>query len=182
MNITATAVAVTLALVVSVAFLFYGPNIFRPFASTTTVNEAPLASTTDVTLNQNTMQGPSDTQGQNQTPQGAPQALPTTLTVSDILIGTGAEAKDGDVLTMNYVGAFPDGKVFDSSANHGPFTFTLGTHQVISGWDKGLVGMKVGGKRQLIIPPDMAYGPQGQGPIPGNATLIFQVELIKIGK
>jgi FKBP-type peptidyl-prolyl cis-trans isomerase len=100
------------------------------------------------------------------------------------VVGTGAAAKAGDTVTVNYVGALPDGTVFDASAKHGqPFSFTLGAGQVIAGWDQGLVGMKVGGKRKLIIPPDMAYGAQGAGGvIPPNATLLFEVELVKIGQ
>ena len=191
MNITATAVAVTLALVVAVAFLFFGPAVLRPFSNT-----APTeATSTDSTLNTQPMtegtQGaqPTGPQGaqlpgqQAAQPTQAPQPLPTTLTVSDVAVGTGEAAKAGDTLTMNYVGALPNGTVFDASAKHGqPFTFTLGAGQVIPGWDQGLVGMKVGGKRRLIIPPSMAYGNRDLGSIPPNSTLIFEVELVKIGK
>jgi FKBP-type peptidyl-prolyl cis-trans isomerase len=96
--------------------------------------------------------------------------------------GTGDEAKDGDEVTVNYKGTLEDGSVFDSSYERGePFTFTLGQGQVIEGWDKGLVGMKVGGKRKLTIPPEMAYGEKGAGSdIPPNSTLIFEVELLAI--
>jgi len=190
MNITATAVAVTLALVVAVAFLFFGPAVLRPFSNT-----APTeATSTDSTLNTQPMttgdgaqpQEAQGTQLPNQPQAGqaqAPQPLPTTLTVSDVSVGTGEAAKAGDVLTMNYVGALPNGTVFDASAKHGqPFTFTLGAGQVIPGWDQGLVGMKVGGKRRLIIPPSMAYGNRDLGSIPPNSTLIFEVVLVKIGK
>lgn len=97
-------------------------------------------------------------------------------------MGTGAEAVAGKSVTVHYVGMLPDGKVFDASKNHGqPFTFTLGAGMVIKGWDQGVAGMKVGGKRQLIIPPDMGYGSQGAGNvIPPNATLIFEVELLDV--
>jgi FKBP-type peptidyl-prolyl cis-trans isomerase len=111
-----------------------------------------------------------------------PNPLPTTLTATDEVVGTGVEATAGKQVTVNYVGMLPDGKVFDASAAHGQsFTFTLGAGQVIQGWDAGVVGMKVGGKRRLIIPADMAYGSQGAGDvIPPNATLIFDVELVDV--
>jgi len=86
---------------------------------------------------------------------------------------------------VNYVGALTDGKVFDASANHGTsgFTFNLGAGQVIKGWDQGIVGMKEGGKRVLVIPADLAYGNQAIGDIiPANSTLVFQVELLKVQK
>lgn len=96
-------------------------------------------------------------------------------------------AKTGDVVSMNYTGRLVDGTVFDSNVdpkfNHvQPFDFTLGAGQVIVGWDKGIVGMKVGEKKTLTIPPEEGYGVNGQGPIPPNSTLIFEVELIGIKK
>lgn len=109
------------------------------------------------------------------------QGLPETgVQVQDEVIGEGAAAKAGDTVTVHYIGKLTDGKVFDSSVDRGePFSFTLGAGQVIKGWDEGLVGMKEGGKRILMIAPDYGYGAQGVGPIPPNSTLIFQVELIK---
>ncbi len=100
----------------------------------------------------------------------------------DIVVGTGAEAVPGKLITVNYSGAFTDGKVFDSSYNRGvPFEFTLGAGQVIAGWDKGFDGMKIGGKRRLIIPAAFGYGPGGvPGVIPPNATLVFEVELLGV--
>lgn len=102
--------------------------------------------------------------------------------IQDITVGTGPEAVAGKIITVNYSGAFTDGRVFDSSYKRGtPFEFTLGAGQVIAGWDKGFDGMKVGGKRRLIIPPDFGYGPKGvSNLIPPNATLIFEVELLGV--
>ncbi len=110
------------------------------------------------------------------------EPLPTELTITDVVIGTGAEAVPGSTVSVNYVGALPDGTVFDASANHGgAFTFPLGAGQVIKGWDQGVAGMKVGGKRHLVIPPGLAYGEQAVGGvIPANATLVFEVELVSV--
>ena len=106
----------------------------------------------------------------------------TELVKQDIQEGTGEAAKIGDNVTVHYAGTFPDGRPFDSSYERGqPFTFRLGAGQVIQGWDQGVAGMKVGGKRKLIIPPHLAYGPRGAGGvIPPNATLVFEVELLKV--
>ncbi len=101
--------------------------------------------------------------------------------IEDTQPGTGAAAKDGDQITVDYTGKLQDGTVCDTSVGKTPFQFTLGAGQVIPGWDQGLLGMKVGGKRTLTIPPSLAYGEQGAGGvIPPNATLIFDVELISI--
>lgn len=105
------------------------------------------------------------------------------LVIKDIKKGHGVGAANGDTVTVNYTGKLTNGTVFDSSKNPGrtPFQFTIGQHQVIQGWEKGLLGMKVGGTRKLTIPPDMAYGPAGRPPvIPENATLIFTIDLLKI--
>ena len=113
-------------------------------------------------------------------PKGAP---PAKLVKRDIVKGKGAPAKDGKTLTLQYVGiAYSTGEEFDASWGRGdPFKFKLGAGMVIPGWDKGLVGMRVGGRRQLVIPPDLAYGAQGQPPtIPPNATLVFVVDLLKV--
>jgi FKBP-type peptidyl-prolyl cis-trans isomerase len=103
--------------------------------------------------------------------------------VEDVELGTGMEATSGDRVTVHYTGRFVDGKVFDSSyVRKEPIQFVLGVGQVIKGWDEGLVGMKVGGKRILSIPPEYGYGPNDYGPIPGGSTLIFEVELLKIDR
>jgi FKBP-type peptidyl-prolyl cis-trans isomerase len=100
--------------------------------------------------------------------------------IEDLVIGTGAEAKVGSTLTVNYTGTLENGTVFDASYGKQPFSFPLGAGQVIPGWDKGLAGMKVGGQRRLTIPSELGYGEQGQGAIPPNATLIFEVELLAV--
>ena len=112
----------------------------------------------------------------------------TELMIKDEVLGIGAIAEAGNSVTVNYVGALTNGTVFDASANHqetvNGFTFSLGAGQVIKGWDQGIVGMKVGGKRILVIPAPLAYGDQavGGGIIPANSTLIFEVELLKVQK
>ena len=109
---------------------------------------------------------------------------PTQMVVKDLRTGTGAAAKSGDQVSVQYIGVLYDnGSKFDSSYDHGqPFSFKLGSGQVIPGWDQGVAGMKVGGRRELIIPPGLAYGAQGQPPtIPPNATLVFVIDLVKIG-
>ena len=110
---------------------------------------------------------------------------PHKLIVKDLITGTGATAKKGDTLDVNYVGKlYTSGKIFDASWRDTPgstFSFVLGQGQVIPGWDQGLVGMKVGGRRELIIPANLAYGKQGSGStIPPNAALVFVVDLVKI--
>jgi len=110
-------------------------------------------------------------------PQGAP---PKKLEVKDLEEGTGATAKSGDRVSVNYVGVnYKTGKEFDASWDRGEtFTFTLGAGEVISGWDQGVAGMKVGGRRELIIPPELGYGASGAPPaIPPNETLVFVVDL-----
>jgi peptidylprolyl isomerase len=114
-------------------------------------------------------------------PSGPP---PKKLEIKDLKQGSGQAAKAGDTLTVQYVGVnYANGKQFDASWDRGqPFQFQLGAGMVIPGWDKGLVGMKPGGRRELTIPPDLAYGPQGSPPdIPPNATLIFVIDLEQIG-
>lgn len=104
-----------------------------------------------------------------------------SMVIDDIKIGTGEAVEAGDTVAVHYVGTLQNGQEFDNSKKRGqPFEFNVGGGQVIEGWDKGVVGMKIGGQRILVIPPDMAYGPQGIGPIPGNATLVFSIELLEI--
>jgi len=102
------------------------------------------------------------------------------LIVQDEVIGTGAEAVAGSLVSVQYTGKLENGTVFDTSAGKAPIQFPLGQGYVIPGWELGITGMKVGGKRLLIIPPDMAYGDKDNGPIPANSTLIFEVELVGV--
>lgn len=173
MNPTQTGIATALALVVVIMF-FILPGL-SPFRASAPSNEAApveIATTT------------------NTTAQAAPTTMPpatqpiTQLMMKDDVVGTGATAAAGDSVTVNYVGALTNGTVFDASANHGTagFTFTLGAGQVIKGWDQGIVGMKEGGKRTLLIPASLAYGDQAVVTIPANSALVFQVELLKVQK
>jgi peptidylprolyl isomerase len=104
------------------------------------------------------------------------------LEKTDIKVGEGAEAKEGSTITVKYKGTLQDGTVFDSTEKQGgePATFELAQGKLIDGWVQGIPGMKVGGQRKLVIPPDLAYGEQGQGSIPPNSTLIFEIELVAV--
>ncbi len=115
---------------------------------------------------------------------GQPTTTPSGLQYWDIVVGTGATATTGSMVKVHYSGFLTTGQKFDSSRDRGePFSFPLGQGQVIKGWDEGVVGMKVGGQRQLRIPPQLGYGAEGAGGvIPPNATLIFDVELLGVGK
>ncbi len=112
----------------------------------------------------------------------AEQTTASGLKYTDEVVGTGESPKKGETVTVHYTGTLTDGKKFDSSKDRDePFSFTIGVGQVIKGWDEGVLSMKVGSKRKLIIPSDLGYGSRGAGGvIPPNATLLFDVELISI--
>jgi peptidylprolyl isomerase len=120
-----------------------------------------------------------------QTAKNAPAPAGTKtasgLQYVDQVVGTGAQPKTGQTVTVHYTGYLDNGTVFDSSVKRGqPFEFKIGTGQVIKGWDEGLATMKVGGKRRLIVPPELAYGAVANGPIPANSRLTFDVELLGV--
>jgi peptidylprolyl isomerase len=102
------------------------------------------------------------------------------LRYEDIVTGTGPSPQPGQEVTVHYTGTLEDGTKFDSSLDRGPFKFQIGVGRVIKGWDEGVMTMKVGGKRKLVIPPQLGYGARGIGPIPPNSTLVFEVELLDV--
>jgi len=151
-------IAVAVALVAALAvFVLFAPSVVGSLFVTGT-NQGSLATPVQTTDNSN------------------------SLKTQDVVLGTGAVASEGDMVTVKYTGKLLDGTVFDSTDMHGgtPLTFKLGVGQVIRGWDMGLVGMKVGGKRTLLISPDLGYADQIVGPIPANSTLYFEVELVGV--
>lgn len=116
-----------------------------------------------------------------QQPIATQEPMNSELKIEDAKVGTGKEAKAGDTVSVHYVSTFPNGSKFDSSRDREePFSFTLGAGQVIQGWDRGVLGMKEGGIRKLTVPPDLGYGPNDYGPIPGGSTLHFEIELLKV--
>jgi peptidylprolyl isomerase len=151
-------------------------------ATTTTTTTNP--STATQTMNDQSSNGAS-AQSSDSAATAAQMAqlnAVTQLEGKDLTVGTGATAEAGDSVTVNYVGMLTNGTVFDASASHGTtgFTFNLGAGQVIKGWDEGVVGMKVGGKRELVIPASLGYGAQAVGSIPANSVLVFEVELLNV--
>lgn len=164
-------IALCAALALALAIAGCGDSDDSTSTSTETTSEAPAAKA-----------GAEDvgTKPKVTVPNGPP---PKQLEENDLVEGSGAEAKAGDEVTVQYVGVGYDSKEeFDASWDRGePFPFTLGAGEVIPGWDQGVAGMKVGGRRELTIPPDLAYGPAGSPPVIGpNETLIFVVDLIAV--
>ena len=152
-----------------------------------TASKAPAKAPTAVP----TLPEPAETKEPTRVPTKAPvktaklspiPKVATSMIVEDIKAGSGARAEPGNTVSVHYTGTLTDGTKFDSSLDRGdPFSFTLGNGQVIQGWDNGVVGMKVGGERRLIIPADMGYGERGSPPvIPPGATLVFTIELLGV--
>jgi len=157
MNVTSTGIAVALAIVVVLGFFVFG--LSNPFGMTAeTVPQQQQLGAAPTTTNE------------------------AGLMITEVQLGTGALATPGSTVSVHYTGTLEDGTVFDASAPRGePITFMLGAGQVIKGWDQGIEGMKVGGKRHLVIPSDLAYGDRAVGNvIPANATLVFDVELVAV--
>lgn len=102
------------------------------------------------------------------------------VAMQDVVVGQGAMVKPGDTITVNYTGTLQDGSVFDTSVGEAPISFTVGSGEIIPGVDQGVVGMQPGGKRILVIPPSLGYGPQNYGPIPGNSTIMFEIEVVSV--
>jgi FKBP-type peptidyl-prolyl cis-trans isomerase len=152
------AIAIVVALVLLTGFVVFGSlGLFSKSSTSLSLNN----------LNMNIADN-----GAQQAPQ---------LIITDLVVGTGTEAVSGRHIVVNYKGTLMDGTEFDSSYSRGePFPFDLGAGQVIAGWEQGFSGMKVGGKRKLIIPANLAYGDRAIGPIPANSTLIFEVELLSV--
>ena len=151
--------------------------------TTTAAPATPTTSAAPTVIGTIADPSPAGTFGTQPTIVVPPGAPPTELQSKDLIVGTGPAATAGDSVTVQYIGvAYSTGKVFDASWTRSqPFQFTLGTGQVITGWDKGVAGMQVGGRRELILPPNYAYGSSSPGSgIAKNDTLIFIVDLIKI--
>lgn len=187
-------IAVVAALVVTGAFVTGAVNLLYPVASGQNGTDTQLNDTqnsrlqaqaqdqngNDVALSEVTNLTNTNNPQKTMEPQ-APTQNAEQLSIQDVVVGTGAEAKAGDKVTVHYTGTFTNGTKFDSSLDRGqPFDFTLGAQQVIKGWDLGVAGMKVGGTRKLTIPPTLGYGAQPVGPIPANSTLLFTVELLAV--
>lgn len=150
-------IAVVVGILIVGFFFIFGGTVMNIIRIGTLTPSASTASTTSTTSSQ--------------------------VVIQDVIVGAGDVATPGSKVTVNYTGTFTNGTKFDSSYDRNqPFTFTLGAKQVIAGWDQGIIGMKVGGKRVLIVPPELGYGSADYGPIPGNSTLVFQVELVSVQK
>lgn len=173
--VTANGIAIALAVVVALGFLFFGSALFTPF-------QPQSVATQEMVLDENGMPVEAEVAGTVMGTERTHTTKPNANAMStDVVVGTGAEAVAGKKVTVHYVGTLENGTVFDASTQRGqPFTFTLGVGQVIQGWDEGVAGMKVGGKRHLVIPAEKAYGDRAVGSIPAGSTLIFEVELLGV--
>jgi peptidylprolyl isomerase len=154
----------------------------------TAINENMSKKTVKSEHHEEEQQQPSKAAAQPKEPNKVPKKvagktvkLPSGLEYTDVVTGTGKQPKPGDTVEVNYTGWLEDGTKFDTSIGKKAFKFTLAKGEVIKGWDEGLASMKVGGKRNLFIPAKLGYGAAGSGPIPANAPLVFEVELLGIG-
>lgn len=164
-------VAIVLILLITAGAVYY----FKPFSNTSTnSNYSNSNSMSDSNTNS------TSTENNNSTQNPAPRE--DGLIIEDSVVGNGTEVKSGDTVKIHYTGKLTDGTVFDSSLpRNQPFETIIGRGMVIKGWDEGVVGMKVGGKRKLTIPPALGYGERGAGNvIPPNATLVFELELLEV--
>ena len=166
---------------------FNSPQIVNATESETKiVNELPITKSSNVSNNNLFELDPSDPNpilfAMAEETQEESNTITTLsgLKIIDLVLGEGDEAVAGNTVTVDYTGTLENGEQFDTSIGRGPFPFPLGAQRVIKGWDEGVAGMKVGGKRKLIIPPELGYGSRNMGPIPANSTLIFEVELLKV--
>lgn len=165
-----------LALIACAAFVFAGCG---DDDDSTTAESTEATAAAEAPAGGESSSGGEKTKPTVTVPQGAP---PKQLEIKDLEEGSGAEAKAGDQVTVQYVGVgYESGEEFDTSWGREPFAFGLGAGMVIPGWDQGVEGMKVGGRRELIIPPNLAYGPAGSPPVIGpNETLIFVIDLLAV--
>ena len=167
---------------------FNSPQVVNAADSETqSVQRIPVAKSSNVSSNNNLFElDPSDpnpilfAMAEETSSDNNSRTTESGLTIIDLVLGEGDEAKSGQTVTVNYTGTLENGEQFDSSYGRAPFPFPLGGGRVIKGWDEGVAGMKVGGKRKLVIPPELGYGSRNMGPIPANSTLIFEVELLKV--
>lgn len=155
----------TIISVLIAILILFGLIYFFALPKTTDLQPSPLPQSSDIPT----------PNSQNQASNSA------QLQIVDEKIGTGTEAKTDNTVSVNYLGTLANGQKFDSSYDRNqPFEFKIGGGEVIKGWDQGVLGMKVGGKRKLTIPPSLGYGSQANGPIPANSTLIFEIELLDV--
>ncbi len=167
---------IILAITITTAIIIRNNNVQKKFEDASSIT--PLPKDSQIFDNNSATSSSENAQTEDLT---TPAQEVTELLVEDLVVGTGAEAIPGKKVTVNYKGLLTNGIVFDSSYKRNqPFSFTLGIGQVIKGWDQGVAGMKVGGKRKLTIPPDLGYGSRDMGTIPPNSTLIFEVELLEV--
>jgi FKBP-type peptidyl-prolyl cis-trans isomerase len=155
------AIIVVIVVIVGFFFLFANPFAGSPVDPLNTLTEGVDVESNEIDMNDNEVEG---------------------VEIQVLVEGEGEVSKSGDLLTVHYTGGFQDGTVFDTSLSEGrePFRFLLGAGQVIPGWEQGVLGMKVGERRLIIIQPELGYGPDDYGPIPGGSVLVFEVELLSI--